>query len=146
MDVVWDMDRAGGIAGFTCILVQPHLAGGWTMGEFRGRLGSCSFGFSPPDRRAAGTEGLNREPGTGAAAGRSRRVAVSCQALPRHPMHRGLCSVTGLNSRKSITYITRLAQTIIVRRAARTGGNLTQVFTHFHGFISTACRPASDGG
>lgn len=58
MDVVWDMDLAGGIADFTRILDQPVPAGGWSMGVFRGRFGCFSFGFSPLGRQAGGTHGL----------------------------------------------------------------------------------------
>ena len=148
MAVFKDMDRAGGIADFTGILVQPAPAGWLDDGGipcsvwlFLVRVLTAGRPGSPWARARSGAARAR-------GAGRDRRVAISCAS--RGPGIRcigGLCRLTGLNSSKSNTYGTRLAQAIIVRRPARVGWYLQQLFPGLYGFhIGRRGRAAPDGG
>lgn len=127
-DVSGDMDRAGGIADFTRILDQPTPAGAGRWGYSVFGLAVVRSGFL----RCTAGRGAHRgswwrrwlsRGGSGGWPSLARRCSgIECS---------GLASVTGLNSSKSITYITRLAQRIIGACPDGVGRYLQPIFPGF---------------
>src|SRR3990167_9880780 len=74
-----------------------------------------SDGFARSFHLTGAAPGLFKKCFGGGSQIRVRRVATIVQSAPRYSKRGGLLAVTALNSSKSITYSTRLAQHIIVR-------------------------------